>query len=621
MSSEVSTREFVRRFQDSKRGQSSHCPALDPLPNDADINRGRDAFSRSSGDSSHVFDYGRSLQSDRTATRSLTAQDTDRVGIGGADNTLHQRSRLGDLLSRAMLEGQSKRWLPESELLRLCQPNNILKELTATFGDSDGMKFFHYVCPLEDAQTDRSACKIFAILLLINDLKELKQFVKCGYCDKDLPFTWFDSRNRRQILCPRNQPFSRNQDSEHKTCFLEGGDRFMHNFYREQWQVHIPFISMIKNERVVEYELHDDTIMPWTFRKDVRQQSGYSDVYKVEIHPAHHSFGVNKTFALKVLHSTDPKDLERELYALRKTPPGPHVIELLATFKRGSELSFLFPWAEGGNLADLMSKEPSEVLPSTANPSEALTEWLAEQCAGLVKGLSRIHNVESNTDNALSNGQGRKDDYGIHGDVKPENILRFLKDGGFGELKLSDFGLTRFHTKASRSNQPGNGPMSPTYAAPEQTGNWLFISRKTDVWALGCVFSVLLTWAIRGPDALEDYTTARQEETDPGRKASWYQDTFYGTRYTEDGKPLVPDGFFLKKAVFKCIEMNKDAISGPDRKCNYLTQFLDFIRDRMLQIHSNERATSKEVCQFLDENMKDYRKTRASITLPTLNRP
>ena len=67
--------------------------------------------------------------------------------------------------------------------------------------------------------------------------------------------------------------------------------------------------------------------------------------------------------------------------------------------------------------------------------------------------------------------------------------------------------------------------------------------------------------------------------------------------------------------------MNKDAISGPDRKCNYLTQFLDFIRDRMLQIHSNERATSKEVCQFLDENMKDYRKTRSSITLPTLNRP
>ncbi|KAM6505109.1 hypothetical protein FSOLCH5_015029 [Fusarium solani] len=604
MSSEVSTREFVRRFQDSKRGQSSHCPALDPLPNDADINRGRDAFSSHSGDSSHVFDYGRSLQSDRTATRSLTAQDTDLVGIGGADNTLHQRSRLGDLLSRAMLEGQSKRWLPESELLRLCQPGNIRKELTATFGDSDGMKLFHYVCPLEDAQTDRSACKIFAILLLINELKELKQFVKCGYCDKDLPFTWFDSRNRRQILCPRNQPFSRNQDSEHKTCFLEGGDRFMHNFYREQWQVHIPFISMTKNERVVEYELHDDTIMPWTFREDVRQQSGYSDVYKVEIHPGHHSFGVNKTFALKVLHSTDPKDLERELYALRKTPPGPHVIELLATFKRGSELSFLFPWAEGGNLADLMSKEPSEVLPSTANPSEALTEWLAEQCAGLVKGLSRIHKVESNTDNALSNGQGRKDDYGIHGDVKPENILRFLKDGGFGELKLSDFGLTRFHTKASRSNQPGNGPMSPTYAAPEQTGNWLFISRKTDVQVPSRTTPPL----------------AKKRQTQVEKQAG-IRTHFTGRDTPKMGSHWSPDGFFLKKAVFKCIEMNKDAISGPDRKCNYLTQFLDFIRDRMLQIHSNERATSKEVCQFLDENMKDYRKTRSSITLPTLNRP
>jgi serine/threonine protein kinase len=235
---------------------------------------------------------------------------------------------------------------------------------------------------------------------------------------------------------------------------------------------------------------------------------------------------------------------------LRKIPPGPHVIELLATFRRGNEFSFLFPWAEGGNLAELMEQKPSDLLPSsTPNASEVFARWLIEQCAGIAKGLRGMHEVEPKLrswDNFDKKEWAKK--YGIHGDLKPENILRFLDDG-LGKLKLSDFGLAIFHTMATRSKQPGDGPLSPTYASPEQDGNWSFVSRKTDVWALGCVFSMLLTWAIRGPNALEEYATARQKEKDPGKKGSWLQDTFYGTEHTEDGDPLIPDGFFLKQAV------------------------------------------------------------------------
>ncbi|RSL67021.1 hypothetical protein CEP53_003168 [Fusarium sp. AF-6] len=612
--------EFLRNSEDSTR-QPSNLIALNPLPNDDEINRSRNRVSGSGGGLSHSYDYNHSFQSDPTATWSSTAQENALTGIGS------QRSNLGNLLSRAMephFEEESKRWLPESELLQLCKPENILEELKLTFSPGDAFELFHYVCgnPHQHAETDRSACKIFSILLLINEPKELRRFFRCGYCDKDLPFTWSKLGNRRKILRPLNQPFTGNQDIEHETCFQEGEDRFMNNFYREQWQVHIPFISRTENNQVAEYELHHDTIMPWKSHQDVEQHGGFSKVYKIQIHPAHHSFEGHDTFALKVLRSTDPNALERELYALRKTSPGPHVIELLATFKRGSELSFLFPWAEGGNLANLMSEEPFDVLHSTNNSSGAFIEWLAEQGAGLAMGLRGIHKVETKVNDPSSNGQGRKDDYGIHGDVKPENILRFLDKGkGVGKLKLSDFGLTRFHTIASRSNQHWEGPISPTYASPEHTRDCFHVSRKSDVWALGCVFSMLLTWAIRGPDALKAYGDARHDEPDPGRKVNWLQDTFYGTKYTEDGKPLIPGGFFLKTAVHECIEMNKNAILGPDRKCNYLTEFLDFIRDKMLQIHSSERATSKEVCEFLNKKMQEYKDTHPSITLPTLNRP
>jgi hypothetical protein len=57
------------------------------------------------------------------------------------------------------------------------------------------------------------------------------------------------------------------------------------------------------------------------------------------------------------------------------------------------------------------------------------------------------------------------------------------------------------------------------------------MSRKVDIWALGCVFSEHLTWAIRGPGAVKKYEERRLEENlfagDTRGKGKWREDCFF----------------------------------------------------------------------------------------------
>ncbi|KAI8718306.1 Protein kinase domain-containing protein [Fusarium sp. LHS14.1] len=635
--------EFVQKFNtDTRKRQHPSQLPFDPLPDDSQLsNKRRITFSEKSGGSSHVYDYGRSAERDtclRPPRLSLNgSNDSFFLEVGaGISITLDTESSLADRLCDAMephFKKKTKSWLSREALLRLCQPSDVLKELKAIFHPSDAQRYCNYVCGdrSADAQNRRSAHKIFAILVLIKELDKLGRFVNSEICDDDLPFIW-----EGDILCAQGQPLIPKQRDEHENCFKKGEISFMQNFHDKQWQIHVPLIYKPKDNQVLEYQLHSETIMPWTSRQPVKKQGGFAKVYRVEIHPDRHAFDEYDTFALKVLHPPDQEpsqesdqeldhesDHERfqaELYALRRTPPGPHVIELLATFKRGNELSFLFPWANDGNLADLMGKPPSKWLPPTQNTSQDLIRWLAEQCTGLAQGLCRMHTVEPKFRPGHGSNEELRKNHGIHGDLKPENILRFPGEC-LGKLKLSDFGLTKFHTKESRSNQPGGGGMSLTYASPEQrTWDLSFVSRKSDVWALGCVFSMLLTWAIRGPTGLQAYNDARHNEKEPGRGDHWHEDTFCGLNEAVNGKHLLPDGFYLKKAVHKCIETNKSAIQGRDRESNFLTEFLDFIHDRMLRINLAERATSEEVHRFLDQKMQECRTSDSSFTLPTLSR-
>ena len=76
----------------------------------------------------------------------------------------------------------------------------------------------------------------------------------------------------------------------------------------------------------------------------------------------------------------------------------------------------------------------------------------------------------------------------VHRDLKPANL--FLSKKGY--LKLGDFGIAR-DTQATALTAAGSTVGTYAYMAPEQITGTSPITRKTDLYALGCVMYELLT--------------------------------------------------------------------------------------------------------------------------------
>ena len=82
------------------------------------------------------------------------------------------------------------------------------------------------------------------------------------------------------------------------------------------------------------------------------------------------------------------------------------------------------------------------------------------------------------------------DNYILHRDIKPANILMKNK----GEVKLADFGLSRFFEK--RKNQwkaYTNSVVTLWYRAPELLLSECYYKTSIDMWSVGCVMAELFT--------------------------------------------------------------------------------------------------------------------------------
>jgi eukaryotic-like serine/threonine-protein kinase len=76
----------------------------------------------------------------------------------------------------------------------------------------------------------------------------------------------------------------------------------------------------------------------------------------------------------------------------------------------------------------------------------------------------------------------------VHRDLKPGNLL-LTRDG---LLKLSDFGIAR-DTQATALTQAGKTVGTMAYMAPEQISGKTPVTRRTDLYSLGCVLFEMLT--------------------------------------------------------------------------------------------------------------------------------
>lgn len=188
---------------------------------------------------------------------------------------------------------------------------------------------------------------------------------------------------------------------------------------------------------------------------------------------------------------------------------------------------------------------------------------MLKQLRGLCDGLNVLHDRNCR-----------------HGDIKPENILLFTEGGYMGTLRLADVGLAKIHELATTQRireylHTGTNEATLRYVAP-QFGD--VISRKSDVWALGCVFLEFLIWTLYGNEELQTFNKTVQrfssgEEDAPG----------------------------INTAVQWWIEHMGSVLDLSDTA---LSDLLGVIKNEMLVPSYHDRSYSKELHQSLEKIYK-----------------
>jgi len=124
-----------------------------------------------------------------------------------------------------------------------------------------------------------------------------------------------------------------------------------------------------------------------------------------------------------------------------------------------------------------------------------------DQVHGLSSALESLHNYVDATERIQMKG--------CHFDLAPRNILVQK-----GRLLLADFGLSRLRSESSNSATPFKGGAGD-FLAPECTvqafGDPDYLhGRKSNVWSLGGILTVLVVFRAFGKQGIDNYRAARR---------------------------------------------------------------------------------------------------------------
>ncbi|KAH7093392.1 hypothetical protein FB567DRAFT_515245 [Paraphoma chrysanthemicola] len=366
--------------------------------------------------------------------------------------------------------------------------------------------------------------KVFAILVLVDRPTDIFDFVKEGICDANLPLH-YTPRMESNNYC---YSFTSKPATETPAWFQEWPLSVKRDFEVQQWLVLAPCFtdSMVKAQH---FPFHRQAILPFVaWEKAAKQPGACGQVYKAMIHQDHHAFDdrvvPDGVVAVKKLALRDGDryrnkiTFEHEANILRsisrKDHLSNHLIQLLATFELSGQYYLIFPWAE----CDL------EEFWEHVTPRPDLANWILTQCKGLAEALSTIHHYDTSTGTIIPHaplippdrqGLDRTDSVhisllGRHGDIKPNNILWFRREGRHGILKITDFGLADFTTEnGARRKVNGYVPNTLTYRSPECDLPDGEISSQCDVWALGCVYLIFICWYFGGWSGVTRFQESR----------------------------------------------------------------------------------------------------------------
>jgi serine/threonine protein kinase len=139
-----------------------------------------------------------------------------------------------------------------------------------------------------------------------------------------------------------------------------------------------------------------------------------------------------------------------------------HIVPIYDVGERDGIAHFVMGLIAGGNLADLLAREPRQ-------PIEEARRLLLEIADALA--YAHLHGV-------------------IHRDIKPDNILI---DAATGRAMVTDFGIARAIEAGTRLTVTGAAVGTPTYMSPEQAKGERDIDGRSDIYSLGVIGYQMLT--------------------------------------------------------------------------------------------------------------------------------
>ncbi|RSL60543.1 hypothetical protein CEP53_005419 [Fusarium sp. AF-6] len=384
------------------------------------------------------------------------------------------------------------------------------------------------------------------------------------------------------------------------------------DFYDKQWC----FLSPIFTKERFRYKFSKFHRLPYTTtgKKANPGASHYSKVKERSIHAKHIDLWPNQVLAnddhgnprvaVKELLSSDPGPAEQEASVLEMVRglQSDHMIKAIAYYQHGEKHYFMFPWAEHGNLWEFWTSG------SRARLDKPYIIWVFRQLTGLAAAIEKLHD--------LSQSRNCR-----HGDLKPENILCF-RDGDDENgtqtpavrMVITDVGLARDHIERTQFRESTNTRVSTKrYAGPEMDvdpGGPL--SRRFDIWSMGCIFLEFVLWILYGEKELVECTKTLNS-------------TFYQTirnssgRATAEVKPAVQNWVSYIRKDWRC------------PKGTALEKLVHLITDKLLVVNvqdsppsppPNNRPKSRTYAPGMRKGLEDILKgLEANSIKPVGDRP
>ncbi|KAI8626158.1 hypothetical protein F5Y19DRAFT_478763 [Xylariaceae sp. FL1651] len=398
------------------------------------------------------------------------------------------------LISDTRLGGQ--KFLPANKMTELLTHRSIKAEL-----DASGVK------PSDElvASVLDRACRLFLTLVWIENVEAIESLLDVGFVDSCLPVGISKSRapngRFRWAISPlrdKNSTISAFQDDAGSSqprlepwseAFKKWRSVYTEAFADKQWL----FLAPIFTPKTLEYRFEQECPLPFlTIGEQDTRSRPFSSIYRVKLHKAHKQISVKGDdkelfVAVKQLRSDIRDKFYDKAHAFQVTHKmnHQHIIKPIAFFRKGDSQYLVVPWADGGNLRDFWNSRDTSSAPLQRDP--LLVHWALQQMSGLVDALDKLLERKYQ-----------------HGDLRPENILCFNINQGYGTLMISVMSTGQNYEVSTDEHYFESTASIGTslYGPPEVSHARWFLP---DLWSMGCILLEFLIWLLYGENGLSEF--------------------------------------------------------------------------------------------------------------------